>query len=89
MARITQETVAQMIDVHKRVDPYSPYGTHKASFEANAERATHPAAKRAEWLNAAAHWRGVMQTRLILGERAQAFRAYKFARIAASAAHYA
>jgi hypothetical protein len=30
-----------------------------------------------------------MRTRLLLGERSEAFRAYKFARIAVSAAHYA
>ena len=88
MTRITQDTLELMIATHERADPYSPWGIGKASFEANAQRETHPRAKRALYLTAARHWRGVMQTRLILGERAQAFRAYKFARMAVSAARY-
>ncbi len=89
MPRMSEAVTTQMIDVHMRADPYSPYGTYKASFEADAMRAEHPAAKRMNWLAAAAHWRGVMRTRLLLGERTQAYRAYKFARVAVSAAHYA
>jgi hypothetical protein len=86
--RISKNTLTMMIDTHERADPYSPYGVGKASYEANAERAINRNAKRAEWLKAAAHWRGVMQMRLVMGERNLAFRAYKFARIAVSAAHY-
>ena len=86
---ISQETLAQMVATHERADPYSPWGMGKASYEADAQRATHPNAKRALYLQAARHWRGVMQQRLTLGERALAFRAYKFGRMAVSAARYA
>lgn len=85
---IGKDTLQSMIAVHAGVDPYSPYGIWKASFEANAQRATNPHAKRALWLAAARHWRQVMQMRLIMGERAMAFGAYKFARMAVSAARY-
>lgn len=89
---IAQDTLKQIIDVHMRADPYSPYGIYKASWEACAMRATNPSARRALWLEAARHWREVMRTRLAMRsdyERGLAFRAYKFARIAISSAHYA
>jgi len=86
--RISKNTLTTMIELHERADPYSPYGAGKVSYEANAERLINRNARRAEWLKAAAHWRGVMQMRLVMGERNFAFRAYKFARIAVSAAHY-
>ena len=86
--RISKNTLTMMIDTHKRADPYSPYSAGKATYEANAERLINRNARRAVWLKAAAHWRGVMQMRLVTGERNLAFRAYKFARIAVSAAHY-
>ncbi len=86
---ISQETLAQMVAIHERADPYSPWGMGKASYESSAQRATHPGAQRALYLQAARHWRGVMAQRLTLGERTLAARAYKFARMAVSAARYA
>ena len=86
---ISREGVSQMIAVHQRADPYSPYGRHKASWEADAERAIAPAAKRALWLQAARHWRTLMRECGAVGDAKRYWRAYKFARIAISAARYA
>ncbi len=89
MTPISKETLASMIDIHQRQDPYSPYGTHKASYEASAQRTDHPNSQRALWLLAARHWRILMRECNALGDTKRYWRAYKFARIALSAAHYA
>lgn len=89
MQIITRENLAAMISIHMRADPYSPYGEYKASWEAEAQRSNLPAQRRALWLLAARHWRVLMGNCAAIGDTRRYWRAYKFARIAISAAHYA
>lgn len=88
MTRISEDTLTAMIAVHRRADPYSPYG-NSYTYETAAMRSAHTGQKRALWLEAARHWRTLMRECAAIRDMKRYWRAHKFARIALSAAHYA